>query len=58
MSAPAQNTQSIELIIGEFPYLYANALRAEANARGMVIEDLCGDILRRHVARCEEGREV
>lgn len=47
-----------ELIIGEFPSLYANALRAEANTQGMAMEDLCAEILRGHVARQKEGWEV
>lgn len=58
MNAPAHDNQLEDLIIGEFPSVYTNALRAEANAQGMKIEELCADILRGHVARWKEGREV
>jgi len=58
MSAPAENSQTVELVIGEFPTPYANALKAEANAFGVDVGDLCADILRGHVARSKEGWEV
>lgn len=57
MSAPTENTESESLVIGEFPAVYANALRADAHAQGVTMDELCAEILRGHVARRKEGQE-
>jgi hypothetical protein len=48
MSAPVENSEYVTLVIGEFPSYAAGVLRAEAEARGVSLSEVCAGILRAH----------